>query len=125
MLLPTLFEARVTLGDKHDPLALSRDVLASLQAFAPLARVEREALLNAFVLARFADGAPVVEQGAVSDRFFIICAGTARVTAVGASGEAAVVKEKLGVGEYFGEAGLLNDEPRGATPATNPPVTRA
>lgn len=55
----------------------------------------------------------VVEQGAAADTFFIIVQGGVRVITDGRDEDKEVAR--LGIGGFFGEMGILNDEPRSAT----------
>jgi MFS family permease len=58
-------------------------------------------------------GEVVIREGEAADRFYVIDAGTVRVTQV-RDGREAVLRE-LGPGEVFGEIGLLRAIPRTAT----------
>ena len=59
-------------------------------------------------------GQPVIEQGAVADRFYVIDSGTYAVTQRTADGSSVELRT-LGPGEVFGEIGLLSAIPRTAT----------
>ena len=86
---------------------LDQDIFAGL----PPARIEAAArrLLTIPVEA----GEVVVRQGDVADRFYVIDAGTMKVTQQ-RDGQDAELRE-LGPGALFGEIGLLRDVPRTAT----------
>ena len=60
-------------------------------------------------------GQVVVQQGAPSDRFYMIESGSFVVTAEQAPGVPPVTLRRLGANEVFGELGLLNQAPRSAT----------
>jgi Ca2+:H+ antiporter len=57
----------------------------------------------------FNEGQVIIKQGDLGEEFFVIKSGTATVTADGAG------IAELKSGDYFGEAALLNQEPRTAT----------
>ncbi|MCW2960819.1 MAG: regulatory subunit-like protein [Thermoleophilia bacterium] len=56
----------------------------------------------------------IVEEGAVSDRFYIVRTGDVNVTRLEADGSTPRIA-RLGPGEWFGEAGLIAGAPRNAT----------
>jgi thioredoxin reductase (NADPH) len=62
----------------------------------------------------FAPGDVVVKEGEPADRFYMVIKGEAEATERGPDGSAVVVN-RFGPGDYFGEIGLLNDAPRRAT----------
>jgi thioredoxin reductase (NADPH) len=62
----------------------------------------------------FAPGDIVVKEGEPADRFYMVIKGEAEATERGPDGSAVVVN-RFGPGDYFGEIGLLNDAPRRAT----------
>ena len=55
---------------------------------------------------RYPPGEAIVAEGEASDRLFLIVSGAAEVTADGPSGP--VPLASLGLGQLFGEAGLLH-----------------
>lgn len=57
----------------------------------------------------------IIKQGQQSDGFFIIYKGEVVVTRRNKDDEKDVELGRLGTGDYFGEAGLLSNAPRGAT----------
>jgi thioredoxin reductase (NADPH) len=62
----------------------------------------------------FAPGDVVLRQGDAADRFYMVVKGEAEASRRGDDG-ADIVINRFGPGDYFGEIGLLNDAPRGAT----------
>lgn len=90
--------------------------LKSVPLFAGLTKRERE------LVARFADeidvpaGKVLTQEGGPSQEFFVIRSGSATVTRHG--GEVA----HLGVGDFFGEIGILLSEPRTATVIADTPM---
>jgi CRP-like cAMP-binding protein len=91
--------------------------LKSLPIFADLSHREREQV------ARWADevevksGKHLVDQGRFSYEFFVIEDGTAEVTQDGEH------VADLGPGDFFGEIGLLGDEPRTASVVASSDMT--
>jgi CRP/FNR family transcriptional regulator, cyclic AMP receptor protein len=91
--------------------------LKSLPIFAGLSDREREQV------ARWADevdvktGRHLVDQGRFSYEFFVIEDGTAEVTQDGEH------VADLGPGDFFGEIGLLGDEPRTASVVASSDMT--
>ena len=86
---------------------LDQDIFAGL----PPARIEAAA--RRLVTIPVEAGEVVVRQGDVADRFYVIDAGTMKVTQQ-RDGQDAELRE-LGPGALFGEIGLLRDVPRTAT----------
>ncbi len=89
------------------------ELLRTLDLFAPLDPGTTEQLAGSLTEVRFAAGDVLVREGEESDRFFVVESGLVRVTQTDALGERVLRTE--GVGEYFGEIGLLRDVPRTAT----------
>jgi MFS family permease len=84
-------------------------LLRSLPLFAPLAPAAQEALAHRAERVRVPAGTPVVREGEVSDRFYVIAAGSVVVTSAGRQ------LRTEHAGDFFGEIGLLRDVPRTAT----------
>ncbi len=100
--------------DAIDPVrlkALDQPIFAGM----PPARLETAA--RKLVPVPVAAGDVVVREGDPADRFFVIDAGTFRVSQAGDGGE--VVLRDLAPGDVFGEIGLLRGIPRTATVAAS------
>ena len=69
----------------------------------------------------FAPGQPIITQGEVGDKFYVIAEGEVNVVVESQGGTRAVAKLKEG--SFFGEVALLRNEPRNATIQTDGPVT--
>lgn len=95
-------DARLT-----EPLHLG--LLRSIGIFEPLASPTLEALARRMETVTVPTGSPVVSEGEVSDRFYVIVSGSVEVTA---SGRVLRVESH---GDFFGEIGLIEDVPRTAT----------
>ncbi len=76
---------------------------------APLAPAVQESMARSLEQVRVPTGSRVVTQGEPADRFYMIESGAVEVTQDGR------VLRRQGVGEFFGEIGLLHDIPRTAT----------
>jgi MFS family permease len=104
-----------------DPIRLR---LLDQEIFAGLPPARIEAAARRLVAVPVAAGDVVVRQGDVADRFYLVDAGTLRVTQ-DRDGVETELRE-LGPGALFGEIGLLQDVPRTATvTATTPGVLYA
>ena len=84
-------------------------LLEALPMFAPLEPAVLEQLARRLVPRQVAAGEVVVREGEESDRFYVIGSGRVEVTQAGS------VLRHEGLGEFFGEIGLLRDVPRTAT----------
>jgi CRP/FNR family cyclic AMP-dependent transcriptional regulator len=83
-------------------------VLAGLQLFEGVGKRDLRKLARAAEFAEFSPGDTVVATGAPPDFFYVILGGEARASAKPAA-------RILTTGDYFGEIGLLDGEPRSAT----------
>jgi MFS family permease len=104
-----LLEARPT-GPAIDPIRLR---LLDQEIFAGLPPARIESAARQLVAVPVGAGEVVVRQGDVADRFYVVDAGTMRVTQRRDGAE--VELRELGPGALFGEIGLLRDVPRTAT----------
>jgi CRP/FNR family transcriptional regulator, cyclic AMP receptor protein len=83
-------------------------VLAELPLFAGVGKRDLRKLVRNAEFAEFSPGDTVVSTGAPPDFFYVILGGEARASAKPAA-------RTLTTGDYFGEIGLLDGEPRSAT----------
>lgn len=77
--------------------------------FAPLPIATKERLACSLVGIRAPDGAVVIAEGDIGDRFYLVAEGTLEVYEGGSH------RRTMGPGEGFGEIALLRDTPRTAT----------
>ena len=84
-------------------------LLRAIPMFSPLTRATLENLARQLTHESAPAGTAVLHEGEESDRFLVIRSGSVRVT----QGDQVLRTE--GVGDYFGEIGLLRDVPRTAT----------
>jgi MFS family permease len=91
----------------EEPAGLA--LLRSVPIFAPLAPGVLESVARRLERLPVAAGQVVVEEGTASDRFYLIESGRVAVTH-----DDELLRHE-GVGEHFGEIGLLRDVPRTAT----------
>ena len=62
----------------------------------------------------FGRGSRIIEKNSPGDKFFIILHGNVRVEGMDRHDDSESDSKRFGSYEYFGEASLLNDQPRGA-----------
>jgi MFS family permease len=94
-----------------------RALLRGLPMFAVLPLPVLDGLAMALRPVELPDGAEVIVQGEVGDRYFVIDEGEADVIVDGE------VMRRLGPGEGFGELALLRDAPRAATVVAHGPIS--
>lgn len=82
--------------------------------FAGLNDHQRNGLLSRMQSRVYQPGTPIVNKGDCADRFFLIEEGRVKVVIYTEDGEE-VILGAIAKGEYFGEMGLLDGEPRSAS----------
>jgi ATP-binding cassette subfamily B protein len=97
------------------------ELLADLPLLAGLDPAVRDLVIDSFVEESYAFGDEIVRQGDEPDGFYIVVSGRARVLRDEHGLE--VPLAQLGVGDTFGEAGLLDGTLREATVRASSPVT--
>jgi CRP/FNR family cyclic AMP-dependent transcriptional regulator len=85
---------------------------------------QRERLAQLATTRSFAPGAVIVRQGDTSMSFYVVLSGAVRIDHQAETGGAVEVQQ-LGAGGAFGEMGLIEDAPRGATVTATEPTTCA
>jgi CRP/FNR family transcriptional regulator, cyclic AMP receptor protein len=100
------------LGSQTRPTASDwADVLAGLPLFARVGKRRLRKVASLAQIQEFSPGGVVVQIGEPSNAFYLILGGRAKV--VGKS------RRTLGIGDYFGEMGLIDGEPRSAAIAAD------
>jgi MFS family permease len=89
--------------------------LSALPNFTGLPPARLETAERRSVIVPMTAGQVVIRQGDPADRFYVIGEGEVEVTQTAADGEVPRVLRRMGVGEGFGEIGLLAGSPRTAT----------
>ena len=85
------------------------DLVLGVPLFSDLSKKEAEELAKTFKERSFSAGDIIAEEGQRGIGFFVIQAGTAKVTRAGE------LRVMLGPGDYFGEIALIDDGPRTAS----------
>ena len=109
--------------------ALNPNVLKNVPLFSSFSDQQLAALLPAVQHRRFPRGSYVIRAGEETDALYIILAGKAKVLIPDDDGNE-VILSVIGPNEFFGEMGLLDDQPRSASVETMEPcemlrITRA
>ncbi len=102
-------------------MSLSEPLAASLPLLDGLEGDVRTLVARSFVPVAFGFGDTVVRQGEPADAYYVIAEGTARVLVEDEHGEE-ISLNRLGPGDAFGEAALLEDKPRTATVRASSPL---
>lgn len=88
---------------------MSMQVLNSIKIFDKLTKEDKSKIFRSLKLEKYASGQAIIKEGEKGQTFYIIKAGTVKVSLGGNE-----VKQ-LGQGTYFGEMALLDDDIRKAT----------
>jgi len=97
--------------------ALNPHVLKNVPLFSSFSDQQLASLLPAIQHRRFPRGAYVMRAGEETDALYIILAGRAKVLIPDDDGNE-VILSVIGPNEFFGEMGLLDDQPRSASVET-------
>ena len=90
-------------------------VLKNVPVLKQLTDGDRVKLAGLVVTQSFPVGSNIITQGDASNGFYIIITGEASVLRRATESDAEVEIGRLNPGDYFGEAGLIGNAPRGAT----------
>jgi CRP-like cAMP-binding protein len=89
------------------------EVLRQVPLFASLPDEELEAFAPLMRERRFPRGSVILMQGDPGDALYVIASGQVKVVLIGEDGRE-VILSVLGLGSFFGEMALLDDDPRSA-----------
>jgi hypothetical protein len=92
------------------------ELLRGVPMLAPLPMTILEQVAGDLAEVAYADGEPIIREGEVGDRFYILASGRTRVTAGGEE------RHELGPGDSFGEIALIRNGPRTASVVAIGPV---
>ena len=101
--------------------ALNPHVLKNVPLFSSFSDSQLTALLPAIQHRRFPRGSFIIRAGEETDALYIILAGRAKVLIPDDDGNE-VILSVIGPNEFFGEMGLLDDQPRSASVETMEPT---
>jgi MFS family permease len=91
-------------------------LLRGVPMLAPLPMTILEQVADDLAEVSYADGEPIIREGEVGDRFYILASGHTKVTAGGEE------RHELGPGDSFGEIALIRNVPRTASVVAIGPV---
>ena len=91
-------------------------LLRGVPMLAPLPMTVLEQVAGDVSEVSYADGEPIIREGEVGDRFYILASGRTSVTAAGEE------RPELGPGDSFGEIALVRNVPRTASVVAIGPV---
>lgn len=100
--------------------ALNPNILKNVPLFSSFSSQQLTALLPAVQHRRFPRGSYVIRAGEETDALYIILAGRAKVLIPDDDGNE-VILSVIGPNEFFGEMGLLDEQPRSASVETLEP----
>ena len=94
--------------------AVSTTVLKSVPLFATFSAEQLRDLVGMITRRSAPRGTPIMHEGDLTDSLYIVIAGRLKVTMGEADGKETILAI-LGQGEFFGEMGLIDDNPRSAS----------
>ena len=89
--------------------------LMNVPLLAQLDKKQLARVAHSFETEMFPDGQSIMQQGDLGDTFYIIQEGTVSCHKTDANSDQAVEVDRMGPGDFFGEAALLQHSPRTAT----------
>jgi uncharacterized membrane protein len=90
------------------------DLLSTISLFEGLSRDDLKELAHALVERKFTAGQILFEQGDEGDAMYIVADGQLNIYLPGEASRRVSLKD-IGVGEFFGELALFDDQPRSAS----------
>jgi len=94
--------------------AVSTTVLKSMPMFATFSQEQLNALVSMVTRRNAPRGSSVMREGEPTDCLYIVMSGRLKVTMGEADGKETILSI-IGAGEFFGEMGLIDDNPRSAS----------
>lgn len=113
---------RVLMGSVIRKRKMYEEFLEKVPLLQGLDKWERLSVADALEPAYYKDGDAVMRQGDEADCFYLILEGAAVVTIHDASTNETKIVNELGPSQYFGEMGILNNDPRKATVTAKGPL---
>lgn len=98
-----------------------RDILQTVPIFSCLEESERATLCERAIRKRIPKNAILLNQGDTTDSLYIILSGKVKTIIEDENGKE-IILSISGVGEYFGEMAMIDEEPRSATIMTKEPT---
>jgi CRP/FNR family cyclic AMP-dependent transcriptional regulator len=108
----------MTATEHHDAVA---EALARVPLFRRLSEKHRADIARHTARRSYGAGATVVKQGDTSMSFYVVLSGSVRIIREGEGGVHVDVTES-GPGGFFGEMGLIDDQPREVTVIADEPT---
>ncbi len=102
---------RILMDSAFQRRRMYESFLEEVPLFSSLSNYERSKIADALETTKYPAQTPIIREGDVGDKFYILESGEAEVTK---RGEAKPLKH-YGKGDYFGELALLEDKPRFAS----------
>ena len=92
-------------------------ILEKIEIFTGLSQKELESLSQSVVLRAYPKNTVIINEGDLADSLYIIDSGRVKVYCSDKNGKEFIMNT-LGVGDYFGELALLDDDKRSASVRT-------